>query len=274
MQSIPSGGRPFGRSGLPGGRWLGSALKKLPLPQIARGCYHPPWFGPKHGCQSARKEAPPLMRSPAALAFRALIMLACAVGIPALALSGTSWSEMLKKVQDFDWSSLAAPFCTTNLSASASLDPVPQFASAASVPTMVQASAAAPPGRFSPAVQDRPLGTLGSAVVPAAYQAPVDLSRTPALSTDAGNALNPPASPADVFRPVENRLRELGATYYLLESWSGQQQLYRFYCKMAVAGSADYTRHFEATESDPLEAMLCVLQRVEAWKQGKTTDEP
>ncbi len=43
------------------------------------------------------------MQSSAAVAGRALIMLACVVGIPALALSGSSWSAMLKKLQDFQW---------------------------------------------------------------------------------------------------------------------------------------------------------------------------
>lgn len=73
---------------------------------------------------------------------------------------------------------------------------------------------------------------------------------------------------ADQFRAIPERLRQLGATYYLLEAWGNDQQMYRFYCKMAVGGSADYTRYFEASHSDPLQAMQQVLQQVEAWRSG------
>ena len=70
-------------------------------------------------------------------------------------------------------------------------------------------------------------------------------------------------STADPFRYIQDRLRQLGATYYLLESWGNQQQMYRFYCKMAVGGSAAYTRCFEATNANPLQAMRQVLRQVE-----------
>ena len=74
---------------------------------------------------------------------------------------------------------------------------------------------------------------------------------------------------ADPFTHVQDRLQSLGATYYCLEAWGGQQQLYRFYCKMAVGGNRDYTRYFEAIESSPLRAMKAVLQQVEAWQGEK-----
>ena len=78
----------------------------------------------------------------------------------------------------------------------------------------------------------------------------------------------PPSQPSSRAEPAARRhgsvpansraIAQLGATYYLLESWGNDQQLYRFYCKMAVGGSADYTRYFEATDADPLQAMLGV----------------
>ena len=43
------------------------------------------------------------------------------------------------------------------------------------------------------------------------------------------------------FTTIQNRLRQLGATYYLLGVLGGQQQRYRFYCKMAVGGNPNYT---------------------------------
>ena len=61
----------------------------------------------------------------------------------------------------------------------------------------------------------------------------------------------------------------IGATYYLLETWGRNGELYRFHCKMAVAGNPDYTRHFEATDSDASRAMQQVLEQVEAWRAGR-----
>jgi hypothetical protein len=169
----------------------------------------------------ARKEAPPVMQSSAAVTVRALVMLACVVGIPVLAMSGTSWSEVLKKFQNFRWPAIL------NL-ASAS-------------PTAAQGEGPRLP--------------------------PPSLKNSPGPCRPATEAARPHA--ADVgtgFRDIQDRLQELGATYYLLESWGNEQQLYRFYCKVAVAGSADYTHCFEAIHADPLQAMTQVLRQVETWR--------
>jgi len=48
---------------------------------------------------------------------------------------------------------------------------------------------------------------------------------------------------------MQDRLRQLGATYYLLETWGNQRQFYRFYCQMAVGGNSSYTHYFEATNT-------------------------
>ncbi len=71
------------------------------------------------------------------------------------------------------------------------------------------------------------------------------------------------------FTAMERRLRENGATYYLLETWGNEGELYRFHCKMAIANNPNYTRHFEATDRDALKAMAQVLERVEAWRAGR-----
>jgi len=85
--------------------------------------------------------------------------------------------------------------------------------------------------------------------------------------------LPPPSAPdrsPDWFSAVAQRLRDLGATYYLLETWGRNGELYRFHCKMAVAGSQSYTRHFEATSDDAAQAMRSVLEQVEAWRSGRS----
>ena len=155
------------------------------------------------------------MQSSAAVAGRALIMLACVVGIPALALSDASWSEMLKKLQDFRWPAILD---LASASTSTSFDESPRL--------------------------------------------------PPSTNAARQNATGAAPSAADPFHAIPNRLRQLGATYYLLESWGNEQKIFRFYCKMAVGGSTDYTRYFEATHSDPLQAMLQVLRQVETWREG------
>jgi len=90
----------------------------------------------------------------------------------------------------------------------------------------------------------------------------------PAANAAGESPLAAAPSTADPFHSIQVRLRQLGARYYLLESWGSERQLYRFYCKMAIGGSADYTRYFEATNADPLQAMVQVLQQVEKWKDG------
>jgi hypothetical protein len=71
------------------------------------------------------------------------------------------------------------------------------------------------------------------------------------------------------FTAMERKLREHGATYYLLETWGNEGELYRFHCKMAIGNNPNYTRHFEATDRDALRAMAQVLERVEAWRAGR-----
>jgi len=73
------------------------------------------------------------------------------------------------------------------------------------------------------------------------------------------------------FRRIEQRLRELGATYYLLETWGRTGDRYRFLCRMALTGNSNYgaDRIFLATDSDPLRAMENVLQQAEQWRAGR-----
>ena len=171
-----------------------------------------------------RKEAPLAMQSSATVAIRAFVMLACAVGIPVLAMSGASWSEIVKKFQNLR------------------------------CPAIVNLASASTPTR--PATSDLALlAEHGPTIAPPTVAPPLpDVPRDPV----------PSATPTDI-RDIQQRLQKLGATYYVLESWGNGQQLYRFFCKMAVAGSADYVQCFEATHADPLQAMQQVLQQVETW---------
>lgn len=83
--------------------------------------------------------------------------------------------------------------------------------------------------------------------------------------------LVPPRQEAglDRFAAMERRLRELGATYYLLETWGESGELYRFHAKMALSDNPRYNRHFEATDAEAMVAMQRVLDQVEAWRSGR-----
>jgi hypothetical protein len=169
------------------------------------------------------------MQGSAGTAFRAFLMLACSVAIPVLAIWGASWSEIVKKFQNI---------------------PCPAILNLAS------ASPATPP----PAGEAPRSAPRGLAVE--SHPAPIVAPALPGTSSGTTCA----AANATDYREIQKRLQRLGATYYVLESWGDNQQLYRFCCKMAVAGNADYVHCFEATHSDPLQAMQQVLQQVERWR--------
>jgi hypothetical protein len=120
-----------------------------------------------------------------------------------------------------------------------------------------------------------PWGDGASPVVPINYLVQTE-SSTPSATNTPGvvkNAILPENSSlpltssaaATPFAQIQDRLKQLGATYYLLETWGNQQQLYRFYCKMAVGGNSNYTHCFEYISADPMQAMSEVLKQVESW---------
>lgn len=69
---------------------------------------------------------------------------------------------------------------------------------------------------------------------------------------------------------MERRLRELGATYYVLEKWGEGAELYRFECHVAIATDADHNRYFDATAERPDSAVDAVLRQVERWRSDRT----
>ena len=170
---------------------------------------------------------------------------------------------MLKKIEDFRWSTIFDLASASNATSSpTSGDEAPRF-----TPSTAAGTPAASGGPPQPVHTTNPAAfdpMAASAVIPAGYREPADSAPIqPPTATGDDNARAGSISTADPFRYIQDRLRQLGATYYLLESWGNQQQMYRFYCKMAVGGSAAYTRCFEATNSNPLQAMRQVLRQVE-----------
>lgn len=63
---------------------------------------------------------------------------------------------------------------------------------------------------------------------------------------------------------IQERLKELGARYLILENLR-DRQIYRFHCRVDVGDHAIYARVFESLDAQPQRAMECVLSDVEAW---------
>jgi hypothetical protein len=104
---------------------------------------------------------------------------------------------------------------------------------------------------------------------PQAGPYPTSISPDAGAITSNGNPISPaplPATGDEKFRQVEMRLRELGATHYMLETWGPDNNRYRFACKMAIGGNGGVNRYFQAIEDDPWRAMAAVLHQVEEWR--------
>jgi hypothetical protein len=89
----------------------------------------------------------------------------------------------------------------------------------------------------------------------------------PAARNPAGAAMSTSGASGtdEKFRAAEVRLRELGATHYMLETWGPDNNRYRFVCEMALGGGG-MNRYFWAIEDDPWRAMDSVLRQVEQWR--------
>jgi len=243
-----------------------------------------------------RKESPLNTQSSATVALRALVMLVCLVVVPIAAIFGISVPDSIR--QPFE-----RYFGIHVGSATTSLSEAPRFVlNAATAPSPI-VSADAPPAAMplvaslSPltpptaSVLVNPLGSsqgqawdadrASSAIIPAGYQSPLEPAKPGPPMTSVGgaavrgaegsdaNCQNVGGGRNDPFTSIQQRLRELGATYFLLESWGSQGQLYRFYCKMAIGGNSNYNRYFEATDPDAIRVMSKVLNEVEAWRAGR-----
>lgn len=235
------------------------------------------------------------MESSTVLAFRIFVMLACLIVVPMAAIFGSAFPDVVKTV-----------LVDRIVALGTGKTPEAPAATATATPAGFAEVTSAAPGNAAAtgnANWDAPRwGTQGTGgVVPAAATAP-SAGNQPAgyppqragaespyqpgapakspFSYPASGAMPPhdavanqatpqPVEQPDRFTAMERKLREYGATYYLLETWGKEGELYRFHCKMAVGNNPNYTRQFEATDRDALRAIAQVLERVEAWRAGR-----
>jgi len=242
------------------------------------------------------------MRSSAMVAIRGLIMLVTLIAVPALALFCKSVPTLLDKaVADCErrlgvtlFSEGEQPNNAPHDAADFHLTDAPRFEASAEpsnlapVYTPAADPHAPPAGAESPipvhvppssnqtaaaSFETAPQGHPGAPMPNAAL--PGEPNRIdPQVSASAGAVAAPAAQPAalpsqDRFTIIQARLRELGATYYLLESWGSNGTMYRFHCKMPLAGGDRHFQTFESIGPDPLAAMDTVLNQVEQWRAGR-----
>jgi len=223
------------------------------------------------------------MQSSMVVLFRAVVMLACLIAIPLAAVLGSAVPKLFRTLLDGRIPSLAAsidsPAGGLRFHPAGPSEPAAAQQGPATVPSAQPVIEVAMPACRA----ETPSGQASS-VVAAAYETPLPVSdpasviaaRPSSIGSCPSAAFGDPAALAqtapprvDQFSAIQGRLRELGAVYYLLEAWGNQEQLYRFYCKMAIGGNTSYTRYFEATDVDPLTAMGKVLREVEAWRAAQ-----
>jgi hypothetical protein len=74
-----------------------------------------------------------------------------------------------------------------------------------------------------------------------------------------------PAGADGQFTAIQQRLRQLGATWYALETW-GNEGRFHFTCRVSVDGNPGLNRLFQASDAEAIQAMAKVLHDVERWK--------
>ncbi|MGO9114094.1 MAG: hypothetical protein ACLP9L_33175 [Thermoguttaceae bacterium] len=99
---------------------------------------------------------------------------------------------------------------------------------------------------------------------------PLDRQATTSHFDVPASAMGPAGSSSrdDQLKHVLDRLRQLGATYFVLEPCGDQNGEFRFYCRMSIGGNPQVTKPFWCFDGDALKAMTQVLKQVEDWQSG------
>jgi hypothetical protein len=224
------------------------------------------------------------MQSSAVVTLRVAVMLTCLIVAPMAAIFGSSLPKVVTSLLqgkglppssrdahavDLRAQGGEAPVFSAsvqtpaNANAAASRDAAPHWPMGGVTPPA--APQQPPQHQLPPIAPDQPPATLPIGHVNPVSQSAVGPSTVSHAAPGAASASLPTGETSQV---MERRLRELGATYYLLEYLGNSSQHYRFYCKMSIAGNPNLTRPFEATDSDPVQAMRHVLEQVQKWRAG------
>ncbi|MEX2112086.1 MAG: hypothetical protein WD845_02820 [Pirellulales bacterium] len=241
------------------------------------------------------------MESSTLLAFRIFVMLSCLIIVPMAAIFGSAFPDVVKTVlvdRIVHWATGKLPESGPTASADgfSTVAPAPHgdlgraAVNGSEAPRWGgQGAGASIPVPIFGADHGQAMSATAAGVEPhgdhqqASYIAPVGESplqgghggpnhRSPGTSMPMAEPWGTSAAgepQADPFTSMERKLREYGATYYLLETWGNHREMFRFHCKMALGDDPNYTRHFEAIDRNALRAMHQVVDRVEAWRAGR-----
>jgi hypothetical protein len=209
------------------------------------------------------------MQSSAMMAVRAVTLLFCLAAVPLLAIFGKNLPAAVKSLVQ----SYTNPAKNSPSQAERTDPPVFRPGLLAS-----KSETATPP---STAVED-PGKTANVGILPAQPLVPVTAAmhrensaassvsagntQTPAVPSISSSSTSPVGFPPGYFREFEVRLRQLGATYYRLETLEAQGSQYRFFCKVALGPGEAETLAFFATDRDPLAAIEQVIRQIEGWR--------
>jgi hypothetical protein len=198
-------------------------------------------------------------------------MVACAIVIPAVAIFGKSlpdslWDQCCRRLAA--GGAILSPNPTETRSPNpAAANPTPELTGlelpkSASWQELGQAgsdagraetevSTAMPPGGTRPDSPPAPLEEVASRTTG------TSLAETPAAAAD------------DRFTTIQQRLRQLGASWYALETW-GTEGRFHFTCRVSVEGNPSLSRLFQSSDAEAVQAMAKVLHDVEAWKSPQS----
>jgi hypothetical protein len=103
-----------------------------------------------------------------------------------------------------------------------------------------------------------------------------NLARAPLNATGQTLVVNPIEPPplvaaaaptfAQRVEPLLAQLRHFGVVAYDLEPWGNSGKLYRFHCEMPLGASAQLTQQFEAVAEDPQATVEQVVAQVARWQ--------
>ena len=176
-------------------------------------------------------------------AFRALVMLAFFVGLPAAWIYYGPLPDGAQRVVD-------------------------QFVAAAKEAVGWEKAIAAR-DRVAPVIQPTPLapawpqstaaGQMTSESAPSFAPAQPSIAAAPTAQ----------ATLAAAVEPLLARLRAWGVAKYALEPWGAGNSLYRFHCEMPLAADAALTQQFEAVADDPQATIEQVVAEVATWQLAR-----
>ncbi len=240
------------------------------------------------------------MQSSATVACRAGVMLVCLIVIPMAALFGTKLPGFAERLLDQPWDQALLADLLPDWGAS---EQAPSYAPTVSTPPWRDDSAPRSLIQRPDEWRLQPTDLGGDRTVHAGYDAPIELEHGDDTSNGPSNGPlkscpDPPQlvpialaggddAAADARGPssttqapvgttrslsletdreavaIQQRLRELGAAYYALETWGAKGRLFRFHARMALGTGTNRLQHFQAVDADPIRAMAAVLRQVE-----------